>query len=189
MAEFAGDDHAVGGYLVEEVLARLPSEVQEFLLRTCVTDRLCGGLADALTGRRDGERMLALLEHDHAFTTGLGATRSWYRYHPLFAELLRAELQHRWPEDTAGLHRRAAAWLAANGLVEEAVDHALAGRDPDAAAGLLAAHGLAILLDGRAETLRRLLGRLPVRKVRADRELALVAGAIRVALGQLEEAD
>jgi LuxR family transcriptional regulator, maltose regulon positive regulatory protein len=189
VAEFAGDDHAVGGYLVEEVLARLPSEVQEFLLRTCVTDRLCGGLADALTGRRDGERMLALLEHDHAFTTGLGATRSWYRYHPLFAELLRAELQHRWPEDTAGLHRRAAAWLAANGLVEEAVDHALAGRDPDAAAGLLAAHGLAILLDGRAETLRRLLGRLPVRKVRADRELALVAGAIRVALGQLEEAD
>jgi LuxR family maltose regulon positive regulatory protein len=189
VAEFAGDDHAVGGYLVEEVLARLPPEVQEFLLRTCVTDRLCGSLADALTGRRDGERMLALLEHDHAFTTGLGAGRSWYRYHPLFAELLRAELHHRWPEDVAELHRRAAAWLAAGGLVEEAVDHALAGRDPDAAAELLAAHGLAILLDGRAETLRRLLGRLPVRKVRADGELALVAGAARVALGQLEEAD
>jgi LuxR family maltose regulon positive regulatory protein len=189
VAEFAGDDHAVGGYLVEEVLARQPSEVQEFLLRTCVTDRLCGGLADALTGRRDGERMLALLEHDHAFTTGLGAGRSWYRYHPLFAELLRAELHHRWPEDVAELRRRAAAWLAADGLVEEAVDHALAGRDPDAAAALLAAHGLAILLDGRAETLRRLLGRLPVRKVRADPELALVAGATRLALGQLEEAD
>jgi LuxR family maltose regulon positive regulatory protein len=189
VAEFAGDDHAVGGYLVEEVLARQPSEVQEFLLRTCVTDRLCGGLADALTDRRDGERMLALLEHDHAFTTGLGAGRSWYRYHPLFAELLRAELHHRWPEDVAGLHRRAAAWLAGDGLVEEAVDHALAGRDPDAAAGLLAAHGLAMLLDGRAETLRRLLGRLPVRKVRADRELAVVAGATRFALGQLEEAD
>jgi LuxR family transcriptional regulator, maltose regulon positive regulatory protein len=189
VAEFAGDDHAVGGYLVEEVLARQPSEVQEFLLRTCVTDRLCGSLADALTGRRDGERMLALLEHDHAFTTGLGAGRSWYRYHALFAELLRAELHHRWPEDAAGLHRRAAAWLAANGLVEEAVDHALAGRDPDAAAALLAAHGLTMLLDGRADTLRRLLGRLPARKVRADRELALVAGATRFALGQLEEAD
>jgi LuxR family maltose regulon positive regulatory protein len=171
------------------VLARQPSEVQEFLLRTCVTDRLCGGLADALTGRGDGERMLALMEHDHAFTTGLGAGRSWYRYHPLFAELLRAELHHRWPEDVPGLHCRAAAWLAADGLVEEAVDHALAGRDPDAAAGLLAAHGLTMLLDGRAETLRRLLGRLPARKVRADRELALVAGATRFALGQLEEAD
>jgi LuxR family maltose regulon positive regulatory protein len=189
VAEFAGDDHAVGGYLVEEVLARQPSEVQEFLLRTCVTDRLCGGLANALTGRRDGERMLALLERDHAFTTGLGAGRSWYRYHPLFVELLRAELHHRWPQDVAGLHRRAAAWLAANGLVEEAVDHALAGRDPNAAAALLAAHGLAILLDGQAESVRKLLGRLPVRRVRADRELAVLAGATRFALGQLKEAD
>jgi LuxR family maltose regulon positive regulatory protein len=189
VAEFAGDDHAVAGYLIEEVLARQTSEVQEFLLRTCVTDRLCGGLADALTGRRDGERMLALLEHDHAFTTGLGAGRSWYRYHPLFAELLRAELHHRWPKDIHELHRRAAAWHAANGLVEEAADHALAGRDPDGAAGLLGAHGFAILLDGRAETLRRLLGRLPVSKLRADRELAVVAGADRLALGELEEAD
>jgi len=189
VAEFAGDDHAVAGYLVEEVLARQPSEVQEFLLRTCVTDRLCGGLADALTDRRDGERMLALLEHDHAFTTGLGPGRAWYRYHPLFAELLRAELRHRLPGDIPELHRRAAAWHAANGLVEEAVDHALAGRDPDGAAGLLATHGFAILLDGQAETLRKLLGRLPVSKVRADRELALVAGAGRLALGELEEAD
>jgi LuxR family maltose regulon positive regulatory protein len=189
VAEFAGDDHAVAGYLVDEVLARQAPEVQEFLLRTCVADRLCGGLADALTGRSDGERMLTLLEHDHAFTTGLGPGRSWYRYHPLFAELLRAELHHRRPEDVPELHRRAAAWHAANGLVEEAVDHALAGGDPDGAAGLLAAHGFAILLDGRAEILRKLLGRLPVRKLRADRGLAVVAGAGRLALGEVEEAD
>ena len=135
VAEFAGDDHAVAGYLVEEVLARQPPEVQEFLLRTCVTDRLCGGLADALTDRSDGEQMLVLLEHDHAFTTGLGPGRSWYRYHPLFAGLLRAELHHRWPEDIPELHRRAAAWHAANGMVEEAVDHTLAAGDPDGAAG------------------------------------------------------
>jgi LuxR family maltose regulon positive regulatory protein len=189
VAEFAGDDHAVAGYLLEEVLARQAPDVQEFLLRTCVADRLCGGLADALTGRGDGERMLALLEHDHAFTTGLGPGRSWYRLHQLFAELLRAELGHRWPEDVPGLHRRAAEWHAANGMVEEAVDHALAGGDPDRAAGLLAAHGFAIVLRGRAETLRELLGRLPAGRVRDDRELALVAGAGRLALGELEEAD
>jgi LuxR family maltose regulon positive regulatory protein len=189
VAEFAGDDHAVAGYLVEEVLARQAPDVQEFLLRTCVADRLCGGLADALTGRGDGERMLALLERDHAFTNGLGPGRSWYRFHPLFAELLRAELRHRWPEDVPGLHRRAADWHAANGMVEEAVDHALAGGDPDRAAGLLAAHGFAIVLRGRAETLRELLGRLPVAAVRGNRELALVAGAGRLALGELEEAD
>jgi LuxR family transcriptional regulator, maltose regulon positive regulatory protein len=189
VAEFAGDDHVVAGYLLEEVLARQAPEVQEFLLRTCVADRLCAGLADALTGRGDGERILALLEHDHAFTTGLGPGRSWYRFHPLFAELLRAELRHRWPEDIPGLHRRATEWHAANGLVEEAVDHALAGGDPDRAAGLLAAHGFAIVLRGRAETLRELLGQLPAAAPRADRELALVAGAGRLALGELEEAD
>jgi LuxR family transcriptional regulator, maltose regulon positive regulatory protein len=189
VAEFAGDDHAVAGYLVEEVLARQAPGVQEFLLRTCVADRLCGGLADALTGRRDGDRMLALLERDHAFTIGLDPGRSWYRHHPLFAELLRAELRHRWPEDVPDLHRRAAGWHAANGMVKEAVDHALAAGDPGGAARLLAAHGWAVLGRGRAETLGRLLGRLPVGTVRADRELAAVAGAGRLALGELEEAD
>ena len=189
VAEFAGDDHAVAGYLVEEVLARQAPDMQEFLLRTCIADRLCGGLADALTGRSDGGRMLAVLARDQAFTTGLGPGRAWYRHHPLFAELLRAELRHRWPEDVPDLHRRAAGWHAANGMVEEAVDHALAAGDPDGAARLLSAHGLAIPLRGRAETLGRLLGRLPVGTVRADRQLAVVAGAGRLVLGELEEAD
>jgi LuxR family transcriptional regulator, maltose regulon positive regulatory protein len=189
VAEFAGDDRAVAGYLVEEVLARQPAEVQEFLLRTCIAEQLCGGLADALAGRSDGERMLARLERDHAFTTGLGPSRTWYRYHPLFAELLRAELRHGQPAEVPELHRRAAAWHAANGLVAEAVRHALAGGDVDAAAALLTAHWLAMVVDGRAATLRDLLGRLPVERVLADRELAAVAAVARLALGELEEAD
>ena len=177
VAEFAGDDRAVAAYLLEEVLARQPPEVQEFLLRTCVADRLCGGLADALTGRLDGERVLAMMEHHQVFTTGLGPSRSWYRYHPLFSELLRAELRHRWPGEVPELHRRAAAWHADNGLAEEAVHHTLAAGDLDGAAGLLAAHGFAMLLDGRAESLRELSGRLPVGGVQVDRELPLVAAA------------
>jgi LuxR family maltose regulon positive regulatory protein len=189
VADFAGDDRAVAGYLVEEVLARQPTEVQEFLLRTCVAEQLCGGLADALTGRSDGERMLARLEHDHAFTSGLGPSRTWYRYHPLFAELLRAELRHGQPAEVPDLHRRAAAWHAANGLVAEAVRHALAGGDVDGAAALLTDHWLAMVVDGRAATLRDLLGRLPVERVLADRELAVVAAVARLALGELEEAD
>jgi LuxR family transcriptional regulator, maltose regulon positive regulatory protein len=189
VAEFAGDDRAVAGYLVEEVLARQPTEVQEFLLRTCIAEQLCGGLADALTGRADGERMLARLERDHAFTTGLGPSRTWYRYHPLFAELLRAELRHGQPAEVPELNRRAAAWHAANGLVAEAVRHALAGGDVDGAAALLAAHWLAMVVDGRAATLRDLLGRLPVERVLTDRELAVVAAVARLALGELAEAD
>ena len=189
VAEFAGDDRAVAGYLVEEVLARQPSEVQEFLLRTCVAERLSGGLADALTGRNDGDRLLARLERDHAFTVGLGPGRSWYRYHPLFAELLRAELRHGWPDEVPELHRRAASWHAANGMVAEAVRHALAGGDTDGAAGLLAASWFAMLVDGKQEELRELLGRLPVERVGADPELSVVAAVVRLALGELEQAD
>jgi LuxR family maltose regulon positive regulatory protein len=189
VADFAGDDRAVAGYLLQEVLARQPSEVQEFLLRTCVAERLCGSLADALTGGSDGERVLAWLERDHVFTTGLGPSRSWYRYHPLFAELLRAELRHSRLEEIPELHRRAAAWHAANGLVAEAVHYALAGGDADTAAGLLGAHWLAMLADGRAATLRDLLGRLPVDQLRADSELVMVAAVSRLALGELDHAD
>ncbi len=189
VAEFAGDDRAVAGYLVEEVLARQPAEVQAFLLRTCVAERLSGGLADALTGRDDGDRLLARLERDHAFTVGLGPGRSWYRYHPLFAELLRAELRHARPDEVTELHRRAASWHAANGLVAEAVRHALAGGDIDGAAGLLAAHWFPMLVDGRQAALQELLGRLPVERVRKDPELRAVAAVVRLALGELEQAD
>ena len=150
VAEFAGDDHAVAGYLVEEVLACQPPEVQEFLLRTCMADRLSGELADALTGRSDGARMLARLERSHAFTTALGPNRLWYQYHPLFAELLRAELRHWRTEEVPGLHRRAADWLAANDLLAEAAGHALAGGDLDQAARVLEAHWQAILARPRA---------------------------------------
>src|SRR5215211_3476556 len=85
VADLAGDDRAIAGYLVEEVLAAQPPELRSFLLQTCVADRLCGDLADALTGGSDGARVLARLEREHVFTSAAGPTRTWYRYHPLFA--------------------------------------------------------------------------------------------------------
>jgi LuxR family maltose regulon positive regulatory protein len=85
VADLAGDDRAIAGYLVEEVLAAQPPEMREFLLRTAVVDRLSGDLADALTGGSDGARILARLEREHVFTSAAGPNRTWYRYHPLFA--------------------------------------------------------------------------------------------------------
>jgi len=187
--ELAGDDRAIAGYLLEEVLAVQPPELRDFLLLTSVPDRLCGELADALTGRADGAEVLARLEREHVFTSATGPRRSWYRYHALFAELLRAELRHEHPEELAGLHRRAAAWHAANGLPVEAVEHALAGGDLDQAAGLLVGSWLSLLAGGRAATLRELLARLPAERVRSTPELAAVAALSRLALGELEEAD
>jgi LuxR family maltose regulon positive regulatory protein len=187
--ELAGDDRAIAGYLVEEVLATQPPELREFLLRTCVPDRLSGGLADALTGRSDGAEVLARLEREHVFTTAIGPSRTWYRYHPLFAELLRAELRHEHPRELPGLHRRAAAWHAANGLPVDAVRAALAGGDRHRAADLLATSWFPILVGGQAVALRELLARLPAGQVRASPELAAAAALSRLALGQLEEAD
>jgi LuxR family maltose regulon positive regulatory protein len=186
--ELAGDDRAIAGYLVEEVLAVQALELREFLLRTCVPDRLCGDLADALTGRSDGAEILARLEREHVFTSATGPNRSWYRYHPLFAELLRAKLHHEHGGELPDLHRRAAAWHAANGLPVDAVRHALAG-DVDQAAALLTATWFPLLVGGHAAALRELLARLPADRVRTTPELAVVAALSRLALGELEEAD
>jgi LuxR family maltose regulon positive regulatory protein len=82
VADLAGDDRAIAGYLVEEVLAAQPPELRAFLLRTSVVERLCGDLADALTGGADGARVLARLEREHVFTSATGPTRTWYRYGP-----------------------------------------------------------------------------------------------------------
>jgi LuxR family transcriptional regulator, maltose regulon positive regulatory protein len=171
------------------VLAAQPPELREFLLRTAVVDRLSGDLADALTGGSDGARVLARLEREHVFTSATGPNRAWYRYHPLFAELLRAELRYEHAADLPGLHRRAATWHAGDGQPVRAVHHALAAGDVDQAAGLLATGWAAMLAQGQAAVLAELVSRLPGDRVRTTPELAVVAALSRLALGRLEEAD
>ena len=189
VADLAGDDRAIAGYLLEEVLAAQPPELRAFLLRTCVAERLCGDLADALTGGSDGARVLARLEREHVFTSATGPNRTWYRYHPLFAELLRAELRYEHAAELPDLHRRAASWHAGNGQPVPAVRHALAAGDVDQAAALLAASWAPMLVEGQAAVLRELVSRLPGDRVRATPELAIVAALSRLAMGELEEAD
>jgi LuxR family transcriptional regulator, maltose regulon positive regulatory protein len=189
VADLAGDDRAIAGYLVEEVLAAQPPELRAFLLRTSVAERLCGDLADALTGGSDGARVLARLEREHVFTSATGPNRTWYRYHPLFAELLRAELRYEHAAELPDLHRRAATWHAGNGRPVPAVRHALAAGDVDQAAALLATSWAPMLVEGQAAVLRELVSRLPGDRVRATPELAVVAALSRLAMGELEEAD
>ena len=189
VADLAGDDRAIAGYLVEEVLAAQPPELRAFLLRTSVAERLCGDLADALTGGSDGARVLARLEREHVFTSATGPNRTWYRYHPLFAELLRAELRYEHAAELPDLHRRAASWHAGNGQPVPAVRHALAAGDLDQAAAFLVASWAPMLVEGQAAVLRELVSRLPGDRVRATPELAVVAALSRLAMGELEEAD
>ena len=176
IAEFAGDDRSVADYLTGEVLARLPPTVRAMLLRTSILDRLNGPLADALTGRDDGEQMLTELERAGAFVVPLERRRSWYRYHQLFGELLRVELRHEAPELVPELHRRAAGWFAANGFPAEAARHALAAGDWQLATTVVLEHWHELVL-GDPTILRELLGLLPPELAGPDPELALGAAA------------
>jgi LuxR family transcriptional regulator, maltose regulon positive regulatory protein len=134
---FTGTNRFVIDYLADEVLARQPPQVRDFLLRTAVLDRLHGPLCDAVTGGTDGARTLADLERGNLFVLPLDTDRSWYRYHHLFADVLHARLLAEHPEQVPDLHQRASAWFAARGLVADAVRHALAAEDFDRAAYLI----------------------------------------------------
>ena len=102
IAGFAGDDRYVVDYLVEEVLQRQPEPVRRFLLRTSILDRLSGPLCDAVTGQDDGTAMLEALERGNLFVVPLDDRRRWYRYHHLFADMLRARLLDEQPDDVPG---------------------------------------------------------------------------------------
>jgi LuxR family maltose regulon positive regulatory protein len=115
VAEFAHDNRAVGAYLLAEVLQRLPTERRLFLLRTSIAERLCGELADAITGARDGAAVLEELERGNGFVLGLDTCGCWYRYHSLFARILRTRLSRELGGEVRDVHARAARWYAQEG--------------------------------------------------------------------------
>jgi LuxR family transcriptional regulator, maltose regulon positive regulatory protein len=186
VAAFSGDDRAVADYLIGEVLDRQPAGVREFLLRTSITQRLTGGLADALTGGHDGIDRLRELERTNAFVVALDRNRITYRYHQLFAELLRARLYYQYPDEVAELHRRAARWHAADGVAVEAVRHALAVKDWDHAGDLLVERSGSLW--ATPTILWDLLMQLPRDLVRRSPELALTAAVNRFDDADLEAA-
>ena len=143
------------------MLERQPDDVQDLLLRTCLLDRVNGELADLLTGRPGSERILLDLEDANAFVVSLDPERTWFRYHHLFADLLRLELRRRLPEQVPALHRRAAGWFAEHGQVADAIRHTQAAGDWPAAARLLADHSFSLTMDGQGQTVRALLRAFP----------------------------
>jgi LuxR family transcriptional regulator, maltose regulon positive regulatory protein len=188
-AEFSGTERTVADYLLAEVLDRQPEEVRRLLLRTSILDRVNGELAGLLTGDSGGERVLQNLEAANAFVVALDMGRSWFRYHRLFADLLRLELRRTEPDQVAALQRAAAGWFAGHGYPVEAVRHAQADRDWALAARLLAGHWPGLYLDGQATTVHELLTGFPAEQLVADAELAAVAAGDELARGSLEAAE
>ena len=186
VAEFSGSDRTVAEYLIAEMLDRQPADVQDLLLRTSLLDRVNGELADLLTGRPGSERILLELEDANAFVVSLDPERTWFRYHHLFADLLRLELRRTLPGDVPGLHRRAAGWFTLQGQVVEAIRHTQAAGDWPEAARLLADHSFSLTLDGQAQTMQALVRAFPPG---ADHpELALVRAMGDLVQGRLDEA-
>jgi LuxR family maltose regulon positive regulatory protein len=179
----------VAEYLLGEVLEQQSEQVRRLLLRTSVLERVNGEVADLLSGGSGGERVLHDLEQRNAFVGSLDAGRSWFRYHQMFADLLRLELRRTWPDEVTGLHRAAAGWFAGHGYPVQAIRHAQAAGDWDQAARMLADHWPGFHLDGQAATVHELLAGFPAEATAANAELAAVAAADELAHGSVETAE
>jgi len=188
-AGFSGTERTVAEYLLAEVLERQSVQVRRLLLRTSILERVNGELADLLTGDEGAERVLQDLEARNAFVTSLDGARSWFRYHQMFAGLLRLELRRTAPGEIAGLHRAAAGWLAGHGYPAEAIRHAQAAQDWALAAKLLAGQWPGLYLDGQAGAMHELVAGFPAGLAAADAGLAVVAAADELACGSLEAAE
>ncbi len=197
MRAFSGSHRFVLDYLVEEVLQRQPERARDFLLETAILDGLCGSLCDAVTGRTDGAQTLEALERGNLFIVPLDDRRQWYRYHHLFADVLRVRLTGTRPDRIPTLHRRASEWYERNGSPADAISHALAARDFGRAAGLIELAGPAMEESSLSSTWLGWVGELPDGLVRARPALCvwhalalLAAGAgLEAAESRLRDAE
>jgi LuxR family maltose regulon positive regulatory protein len=158
---FTGSHRFILDYLVEEVLDQQPPGIQDFLLRTSVLDRMTAALCDSVTDGRDSQTILTDLERANLFLVPLDDERRWYRYHHLFADLLRSRLELIQLDQVPALHRRASVWYERNSLPAKAVSHALKARDMKRVAHLVAQNALILIYHGQLLSLARSLSTLP----------------------------
>jgi len=217
IAAIRGDNRYIWDYLVDEVLDRQPAAVQQFLLHTAFLDRMCAELCDAvLLGRTENhpegprpqgqprtdsdgsgsrfsvlgsQAMLEALESANLFVVPLDTERRWYRYHRLFADVLRLRLRQLHPELVTPIHRKAAAWYRHSGLTGEAIQHALAAQDWAEAAAAIEESAEALLMHGEVATLMGWARMLPPDALRMRPRLSLFYAAALTVVGQLDEAE
>ncbi len=189
LTAFTGSHRFVLDYLSDEVLSRQPTAVQQFLLHTCILERLSGPLCDAVTGQEGSQVMLEALERANLFVVALDDERGWYRYHHLFAEVLRSHLQQRAPALVPQLHRRASTWYEQHELPVEAVQHALAVPDPELAARLIEPIAPLVATQGQLSTVLGWLNALPEALVRTRPFLRVYHSGLLKFTNQLEAAE
>ena len=168
IGQFSGDSRFVADFLADDVLSRQPAAVRQFLLRTSILSRFCAPLCDALTGSSDSAEMIDVLERENLFVVPLDDTRQWFRYHHLFAQMLRSELTRAEPETVLALHQRASAWHRRSGSADEAIRHAQAAGDVAGVISLIAAHWAAYVDAGQVTTVRDWLTALGAANITAS---------------------
>ena len=193
---FAGDNRFVVDYLVEEVLAQQPATVRDFLLRSAVLDRLSTSLCNVVLEREDSDTMLRILERSNLFLVALDDTREWYRYHQLFADVLRARLSSEHPDLVPLLHERASHWFEEHDLADPAIRHAVTAGRVDRAAALVEAAMPAVRRHRQEALASSWLRELPEAVIARSPALAvlsagllLVAGEVEAVRARLDDAD
>ena len=187
VSSFSGSNRFVLDYLTDEVLDRQEDRVRSFLLQTSILERMNGQLCDAITGRTDGQKMLERLEAANLFVTPLDDERRWYRYHHLFADLLRNQLARAQSEPLQVLFRRASVWFEKEGLVAEAIQYALAGEDPERAARLSESVATELAFQNRGATVFEWMSRLPEDVIIRYPRLCVTGGWASLAMRRFDD--
>ena len=190
---FSGSHRIILDYLIDEVLEQQTENIQSFLLKTAILERMTGSLCDALTGLKDGQQTLEFLEHANLFIVPLDNERCWYRYHHLFADLLRVRQNQSIARDEIGsmaeLNIRASEWYEDNGLEIEAFQHAAAANDIDRAERLVAGEGVQLQYRGAATLVRNWLESLPATELDARPSLWVTYASALNLIGRAPEAE
>ena len=186
VTSFAGSHRYILDYLVEEVFQQQSPDLQDFLLRTSILERLTSPLCNAITGRDDAQQVLEGLDQANLFILRLDESRQWYRYHGLFRDLLRTQ---RTDLDLAPLHQKAARWYAQHEFLGEALHHVLAAEDWDEAEHLLGPAAGQALNMGRFATAGRWLAAMPEERVRKSSRLSTLKGWVLLPAGQIDVAE
>lgn len=192
IASLSGSQRFILGYLMEEVLSRQPEQIQEFLLSTSILDRLTGDLCLAVTGRADSSLLLEQLWKGNLFLIPLDEAQNWYRYHHLFADLLRSRQRMLHPDQTAGLHRRAGHWYARSGEgvvgISEAVRHLLAAEDHAAVVQLIETHAMELLNQWYAKTVAGWMAAVPPAWIEQSPKINLIFARTHLIHGEFPRA-
>jgi LuxR family maltose regulon positive regulatory protein len=189
ISTFTGSNRFILDYLVEEVLNRQPDDIQDFLLRTSILERMTPTLCDAVLDRDDSQEILNKLEQSNLFLIALDDERVWYRYHQLFADLLRDRLKGSKPELEITLQARASKWFKGDGAIIEAINYALASNDVEQVAHLVAGNILVLMEHGELRTLGRQLDGLPGEELKSQPWLGVARAWVSAFSNQLDEVE